>query len=140
PRTPWRRKENEMQRVMGTKESYRLTLVGVLVALLGLLAPAWPAAAATYSFNLLGSNTAEFPLTGDHIRVTGAGSFDTVAETVEGSGSFAHFAPDGTLVFKGTWEATGFTSFDSFGGPSPGQQGGVLSITVTAFPSGGGSF
>jgi len=53
------------------------------------------------------------------------------------NGSFTIFSSAGAVVARGTWQATGFTSFDAFGGPSPGIQGGVLDITVTLFPDGG---
>ena len=74
------------------------------------------------------------------IRVTGSGTFNPSLVTASGSGSFTHRTSSGALVAKGTWVATGFTSFDPYGGPSDGFQGGVVSIVVTLFPSGGGSF
>lgn len=91
----------------------------------------------SFSFELTGPNTATAssgPFSGDTIRMTGAGSFDTVATTVIAEGAYKIIQPDGTVVQSGTWEATGFTSFTSFGGPHPGFQGGVLSITVTLTP------
>jgi hypothetical protein len=94
-------------------------------------------AATTYSFQLTGPNTAVNPSTGDIIRVTGSGTFDTSAQTVVASGSFTHRTSTGTLVARGTWTATSFVSFDAFGGPTPGIQGGVLDIIATLFPSGG---
>ena len=95
--------------------------------------------ATAYSFNLITPNTAMAPsgdFAGDTIRVTGSGAFDT-AGTVVGSGSFQHIKPDGTVFARGTWVATGFVSFRSFGGPNGGTQGGVLVITVTLMPVGG---
>ncbi len=38
---------------------------------------------------------------------------------------------------RGVWVATDFGSFDAFGGPNNGFQGGVLEITATLFPVGG---
>ena len=90
----------------------------------------------TFSFNLDPPNTAENS-TGETIRVTGAGIFDTDDEDVLASGSFKVFDASGALAARGTWTATAFGNFDSFGGPSPGFQGGVLSITVTLLPHGG---
>jgi len=40
-------------------------------------------------------------------------------------------------VSAGTWTATAFNSFCSRSGPNSGEQGGVLTITVTLFPKGG---
>src|SRR2546426_7165060 len=96
-------------------------------------------AATTYSFNLITPNTAMAPsgdFAGDTIRVTGSGTFDT-AGTVVGSGSFQHIKPDGTVFSRGTWVATGFVSFRSFGGPNGGTPGRVLVLTVTLMPLGG---
>ncbi len=89
------------------------------------------------SFNLISPNTARNPTTGDSIRTTGSGSFDAAAGTIVASGSFTHFLANGNVVAKGTWAATAFNSFLSFGGPNPGTQGGVLVFTATLFPVGG---
>jgi hypothetical protein len=117
--------------------SRALTLLAALCAL-ALLAFAPAASASTsYSFNLHTPNTAVNPGTGDTIRVTGSGTFDTSAGSVVASGSFTHTTSSGALVARGVWVATGFGSFEPFGGPNPGLQGGVLEITVTLFPVGG---
>jgi len=96
------------------------------------------ASATTYSFNLVGPNTAENQF-GRTIRVTGSGTFDTGANSVVASGSFTTFLANGSRFHSGTWQATAFTSFDAFGGPNPGLQGGVLEITVTLFRDDGAS-
>jgi len=90
----------------------------------------------SFSFNLLGPNTAD-NASGETIRTTGSGSFDDAAGTIVASGSFTHTTAAGSVVAKGTWEATAFTSFEGFGGPNPGFQGGVLEFVATLFPSGG---
>jgi hypothetical protein len=77
------------------------------------------------------------PFKGDTIRVTGSGTFDTSTAAIVASGSFTHTHPNGTIVARGTWVATAFTSFVGFGGPSPGFQGGQLWFTATLFPEGG---
>ncbi len=97
------------------------------------------ASGTTYAFNLTGPNLAENPSNEDIIRVTGSGTFNPSMGTASGSGSFTHRTGSGALVAKGTWVATGFTSFDSYGGPSNGFQGGEVRIVATLFPSGGGS-
>ena len=119
----------------------KLILLSVLAGLLSPLALAQQATASStaYTFNLVRPNTAmaeSGPFAGDTIRVTGSGAFDTSAETVTGSGSFTHIKADGSVFARGTWEATGFTSFEAFGGPNPGLQGGVLDIVITLFPNG----
>ncbi len=94
----------------------------------------------SFSFQLIGPNTATASsgqFSGDTIRMTGAGSFDTAAGTVDAEGSFKITQADGTVVEYGTWQATAFTSFTSFGGPHPGFQGGVLTITITLTPTKG---
>jgi hypothetical protein len=109
-----------------------------LAMLLSALVLALPARGTdpTFSFTLVGPQTAENPSNGETIRVTGGGSFDTVTGTVVASGSFTIFNGS-AAISRGTWKATAFDSFMSFGGPSDGVQGGTLSITVTLFPNGG---
>ena len=93
------------------------------------------ASATTYSFNLIGPNTASEE-SSNSIRVTGSGTFNTGTHSVVASGSFTRFNSAGAVVDRGTWQATRFDSFTGFGGPNPGTQGGVLEITVTLFPNG----
>src|SRR2546428_4824980 len=98
------------------------------------------ASSSTYSFNLKGPNTALAtvgPFTGDTIRLTGSGNFDPSSSTVTATGSFTHYCASCGGIIRGTWVATGFTSFTPYGGPNPGTQGGLLVITVTLFPNGG---
>src|SRR5712692_9854851 len=65
---------------------------------------------ASFSFNLVGPNTA-MASSGDRIRTTGSGSFVVAAPgTIVASGSFTHFAADGSVFARGTWVATAFTS------------------------------
>jgi hypothetical protein len=115
-----------------------LIVLGLLLTLASMvaLAPAAFAAATPNSFNLIKPNTSTAP-SGDTIRVTGSGTFDTTAKSIVASGSFTHTDSTGAIVARGTWMATGFTSFKSFGGPNPGTQGGVLWFTATLFPDGG---
>ncbi len=110
-------------------------MVLATVLLSSRLAPPIAAGDPTFSFNLIGPNTAENPL-GRTIRVTGSGNFDTGAKSVVASGSFTTFFANGSRIHSGTWQATAFTSFAPFGGPNPGTQGGFLKITVTLFPDG----
>ena len=101
------------------------------------VAPAY-ASGSSWTFTLTGPNVALATATiggtpvvaGDTLRVTGAGTFDTTG-SASGGGSFTHMTASGSLVAKGTWTATGFVSFTSFGGPSPGFQGGILLLTVS---------
>ena len=113
--------------------------VTLLAAVLSTLAFASPTGNTdpSYSFELTGPQTARDPSTGNTILITGGGSFDTGAGTVIASGSFAILNSSGAVVSHGTWKATAFGSFESFGGPNPGTQGGLLDITVTLFPLSG---
>ena len=100
-----------------------------------------PAAAATstYSFDLARGDTALSPnggtmaSPGDQISVTGSGTFDPAAKTVQAKGSFVHYNSSGAVMCQGTWKATAFTSFTDFGTNDQGQDGGVLSIVVTHY-------
>src|SRR5229473_7183170 len=107
-----------------------MTLLATVLSTLALASPTGNTGS-TYSFTLDGPQAAGDPNTGNTILVTGSGSFDPSAGTVIGSGSFTIFNSGGAVVNRGTWKATSFVSFDSFGGFSPGLQGGVLNITVT---------
>jgi len=111
-------------------------LLATTLATLVLAAPA-VASTATYRFDLIGPQTAEDSSTNDNIAMTGSGSFDPSANNVVASGNFAIFSASGSELSAGKWEATKFLSFDAFGGPNSGEQGGVLDITVTLFPAGG---
>src|SRR6266700_787405 len=52
---------------------------------------------------------------------------------VQAEGSFTHYNADGSVHLRGTWVATGITSFTAYQGPKPGQLGGVLWLTVAHF-------
>ena len=109
-----------------------VSLVVLLLALVGIAT----ASDVTYSFNLIGPQITTSS-SGASITMTGAGSFDSTTGTVVASGAFTERDANGSVTAHGTWTATGFTSFESFGGPNPGTQGGQLLITVTLFPQGG---
>ena len=116
----------------------RLVLLLCLVVIPFAFAAATATASATgFSFNFEGPALVENPSTGDTLRLTGAGTFNPTAGAVAASGSFTRFLSDGSVFRRGTWAATGFTSFTGFGGPNNGLQGGVLALTVTLFPDGG---
>lgn len=90
------------------------------------------------SFNLLGPNTALAPtgaFAGFTLKVTGSGSFDTAARSITGGGSWWLISPAGAVVDQGAWTATTYLSFDPYGGPQPGFQGGLLKLEVTATSS-----
>jgi hypothetical protein len=92
-----------------------------------------------YSFNLITANTATAesgPFAGDTIRLDGAGTFDTGSRAIVATGKFTHTKADGTVFARGTWRADGFVSFEPFGGPNAGTQGGVLSFTATVTHNG----
>ena len=117
-----------------------LVLASLLTLATSLPIIAAHATSTTYSFNLIGPNTALAtvgPFSGDTIQVTGSGSFNPSSSSVTASGSFTHFCSSCGGIIRGTWVATGFTSFTPYGGPSSGIQGGLLVITVTLFPNGG---
>ena len=115
----------------------------LLVATLSALAHPATGGDATYGFSFFGPQISMSPsdgggtFAGDTVRVTGSGSFDPDAGTVVASGSFTISTPSGSEVRKGTWKATSFVSFQAFGGPRPGFQGGQLNVIVTVFPNGG---
>ncbi|MGH2357488.1 MAG: hypothetical protein ACRDGJ_05675 [Candidatus Limnocylindria bacterium] len=58
---------------------------------------------------------------GDTIEITCVatehvcGTFSIHPKSIEASGEFAHFLPDGSLFASGTWTATGLISFHPYG-------------------------
>jgi hypothetical protein len=58
---------------------------------------------------------------GDTIHVTCeanagvCGTFSVHPKSIEASGEFQHFLPDGSLLASGTWSATGLISYHSYG-------------------------
>src|SRR6266568_5239873 len=127
------------------KKSTRKTTVLAMTSVLTILALATAtlgnahATNTSYSFNLVGPNTAMAANTipgtpiaaGDVLRMTGSGAFDISKSAANGGGSFTHYKPDGSVFARGLWVVTGFQSFTSYAGPSPGVQGGVLLVTVS---------
>lgn len=112
----------------------------LLVATLSALAHPATGGDTTYGFSFFGPQVNSSPsgnFAGDTIEVSGSGSFDPDAGTVVASGSFTISTPSGSVLRKGTWKATSFVSFQAFGGPRPGSQGGQLQIAMTVFPNGG---
>jgi hypothetical protein len=114
-------------------------LLAIAIALLATPVFIFPitAQAAVYGFNLGPPNTSLNPSTGDTIRVTGGGTFDTTLGTVLANGAYSVRNAAGAVTERGTWAATAFGDFEALGGLTPGVQGGVLHITVTLFPNGG---
>jgi hypothetical protein len=84
----------------------------------------------SYSWNMLGPDVSRDPTTGNTIRLTGGGTFDTSTEIVSGGGSY-QINSSTVILDRGTWSAKTFTSFVAFGGSVPGLHGGVLFMTVT---------
>lgn len=69
------------------------------------VAPGAVGSGTTFSFNLIGPNTAKATsgfLAGHTIRVTGSGTFDTGTRSIVASGSETDFAPDGSVFSRGT--------------------------------------
>ena len=100
-----------------------------------MFALAAPAQAEVFSLSVFPPNTATNPDTGEVIRVTAGGTFNTDTGDIVATGSYRIVDADGKSVEHGIWRATAFVSFDnSLGGPSPGFQSGVLDMDVTLSP------
>lgn len=56
---------------------------------------------------------------GDVVTVIGTGTFDVVAKSATGGGTFVHRKSGGALVASGTWAATGLLDFQSYGNGVP---------------------
>ena len=89
--------------------------------------------------------------TGDMVSLTGSGFARPDEGTASGGGTFVHRHANGTEVAHGVYAVTGFKSFQNAGGTLVGTglndtigrldqtTGGVLTLDVSLFPSGGGS-
>jgi hypothetical protein len=97
----------------------------------------------SFSFNLLGPNVSVATKTisamgitimqGTTLTLTGSGTFENTATgAATGGGSFTAVSPSGALFARGTWTSSAVVSFNPYGGPSPGIQGGLLLLKVTA--------
>ncbi len=118
---------------------------GTAIMIVGLLAPAGVATAATaatspetvLSFGLNGLNTSVAPTggamasAGDSIQVTGGGTVALATGTVQAGGTFVHYNADGTVNCRGTWIATSLTGWTDFGTAANGEHGGVIAMLVT---------
>ena len=110
----------------------------VMAALLAVALVPVVAQAEVFSLSVQPPNTAEDPVTGDVIRVTAGGTFDTDTGDILAMGSYTIVAADGEVVERGRWRATELVNFDNtLGGPSPGFQSGVLDMDVALVPNGG---
>lgn len=56
---------------------------------------------------------------GDTVEIAGQGTLSFQPNSVTGSGTFVHKAPDGTVKAMGTWTAMRLMSFKSFGNSAP---------------------
>jgi hypothetical protein len=122
---------------MRTQKKGRLLALSIAVLAMPIFIFPMAAQAAVYGFNLGPPNTSLNPTTGDTIRVTGGGKFDTTLGGVVANGAYSIQNAAGAVTERGTWASTAFGDFVAFGGPNPGVQGGILHMTVTLFPHGG---
>src|SRR5207253_9120839 len=99
-----------------------LTILALATATLG---TPHATSATSYSFNLVGPNTAMAQNTitgtpiaaGDVLRLTGAGAFDLSKDAASGGGSFTHYKPDGSAFARGLWLVTSFQRLTSYRRP-----------------------
>ena len=77
---------------------------------------------------------------GDTVTVRGSGSFDVVAKTATGGGTFTHKTASGTVLATGAWAATDLLAFQSYGDASAQGLpsflfGGRAALAVSLTPS-----
>ncbi len=117
----------------------------MLIFALMLLAPMSVAAdpsqaGVSWDYKLLGKlNSAQDPVTGLTIVITGSGSFDLSQSSINGGGSYTILDAGGSVVGSGTWTATKFDSYTPTApGGSPGE-GGHLELEASFNRTGTGA-
>ncbi len=97
-------------------------------------------AGVSWDYKLLGKlNSAQDPVTGLTIVITGSGSFDVLQNGISGGGSYTILDAGGNTVGNGTWRATTFDSFTPTApGGSPGE-GGHLELEALFTGTGTGA-
>jgi hypothetical protein len=76
---------------------------------------------------------------GDVVTIVATGTFDTVAHTADGGGTFAHHVAATGQTITGTFVTTGLISFQSYGsgaaeGLPASLYGGKLMLSIVATP------
>jgi hypothetical protein len=76
---------------------------------------------------------------GDVVTIVATGTFDTVARTAAGGGTFAHHVDATGQTITGTFVTTGLISFQSYGDATPqglpaSFYGGKLMLSILATP------
>jgi hypothetical protein len=120
--------------------------LSVIFALAVSLLASSPALAAgqtqTYLLELEVPNTAAAP-NGDTVAITAEGQFSVFPNSVEAEGTFVHSDSGGSVLAKGTWEATALLNYQSygcgviFGTPIPPELcGGKVMMAIFLTPDG----
>jgi hypothetical protein len=88
-----------------------------LLALVGLwvIAPPAHAGSTTGTFLLFSGDDVGRASNGDHVVVSGEGTFSVHPKSVSASGAFTHLDPEGNVVGGGTWTATHLLSLNFYG-------------------------
>lgn len=97
-------------------------------------------AGVSWDYRLLGKlNTAQDPVNGLTILITGGGSFDVIQNSIDGGGSYSILDSGGNVVGSGAWAASTFDGFIPAGpGSSPGE-GGHLELEAAFQGTGTGA-
>jgi len=121
--------------------TFKITAISaILIAVFAAIPLVGAQGGTSYSFTFMGPNVSKAAATipgthvkeGDLLRIVGAGTFDTSTGAVSGGGAYTHVNFDGTVHGRGIWTVKQFVSFTPYGGPNPGQQGGLLKIIIHA--------
>jgi hypothetical protein len=94
------------------------SVAALVLALAGLsmwIAPAAHAGGASGTFQLISNDDFGQAANGDHVLVTGTGTFSVHPKSISATGNFTHFDPEGNVVAEGTWTATELLSLNFYG-------------------------
>ena len=99
---------------------------------------------------IAGTNVGRDTASGDTVSLTGSGDAEPAEKVAAGGGTFVHRHANGTEVLHGVYVVTGFMDWQPAGGTLAGlgltdgighideTSGGILTLAVRLFPSGGG--
>lgn len=93
----------------------RLSVLTLVVLAILAATPVAHAGSTSGTFLLVSNEDVGMAPNGDHVVVTGAGTFSVHPESVSAAGTFTHLDPGGNVLGAGSWTADELLSFNFYG-------------------------